>query len=211
MPEHSVKVYEYLKAEGVPAQAYFHQGGHGGAPPLELMNRWFTRYLYGVENGVENDPKAWIVREGDERGNPTPYPDYPNPDASPVTLSSAGGRCPRWVTWASAPTQGRAPRPSWTTSPSAALSWPGPSGRTIDCLYATRRAGGNPSTSPARPRSPFVWHRANPPRTYRSGWCPCPGREGQAPTGGVITRGWADPQNHRSLTQERAPGTGSVL
>ena len=28
-----------------------------------MMNRWFTRYLYGVENGVENDPKAWIMRE----------------------------------------------------------------------------------------------------------------------------------------------------
>ena len=43
--------------------AYYHQGGHGGAPPLEMMNKWFTRYLYGVENGVEREPKAWIVRE----------------------------------------------------------------------------------------------------------------------------------------------------
>ena len=32
------------------------------------MNRWFTRYVMGVENGVENDPEAWIVREGDENG-----------------------------------------------------------------------------------------------------------------------------------------------
>src|SRR5690606_23093300 len=45
-----------------------------------------TRYLYGVENGVENDPRAWIVREGQPRLNPTPYADYPNPDARPVTL-----------------------------------------------------------------------------------------------------------------------------
>jgi X-Pro dipeptidyl-peptidase len=91
MPEHSVRVYEYLKAKGVPAQAYFHQGGHGGPPPLELMNRWFTRYLYGVENGVENDPKAWIVREGAERSDPTPYPDYPHPEATPVTLHLRAG------------------------------------------------------------------------------------------------------------------------
>ena len=52
VPEHSVRIYEALKGR-VPLRAYFHQGGHGGAPPLEMMNKWFTRYLYGVENGVE--------------------------------------------------------------------------------------------------------------------------------------------------------------
>ena len=46
----------------VPLQWYFHQGGHGGAPPLEMMNKWFTRFLYGVENGVEREPKACELR-----------------------------------------------------------------------------------------------------------------------------------------------------
>jgi X-Pro dipeptidyl-peptidase len=91
VPEHSVLIYQALKAKGVPVQAYYHQGGHGGAPPRELMNRWFTRYLYEIENGVENDPRAWIVREGAERTDPTPYADYPNPDASPVTLNPLAG------------------------------------------------------------------------------------------------------------------------
>jgi hypothetical protein len=27
------------------------------------MNLWFTRYLFGVQNGVEKLPRAWIVRE----------------------------------------------------------------------------------------------------------------------------------------------------
>ena len=44
--------------------AYYHQGGHGGAPPLGLRNRWFTRYLYGVQNGIENKPKAWVDARG---------------------------------------------------------------------------------------------------------------------------------------------------
>ncbi|HSJ09274.1 MAG TPA: CocE/NonD family hydrolase, partial [Longimicrobiales bacterium] len=91
MPEHSVRIVEALKARGVPVQVYFHQGGHGGEPPLALMNRWFTRYLHGVQNGVENDAKAWIVREGAARLEPTPYPDYPNPASSPVTLYPTGG------------------------------------------------------------------------------------------------------------------------
>ncbi len=51
-----------------------------------MMNKWFTRYLFGVENGVGRDPKAWIVRENGDRLSPTPYKDYPNPEASPVEL-----------------------------------------------------------------------------------------------------------------------------
>jgi X-Pro dipeptidyl-peptidase len=72
---------------GIPTQIYYHQDGHGGPPPLKMMNRWFTRYLFGIENGVEKDPKAWIVREYNSRKKPTPYIAYPNPDASLVTLS----------------------------------------------------------------------------------------------------------------------------
>ena len=86
MPEHSYRIYSALKARGVPVQCYYHQGGHGGDPPIKMMNRWFTRYLYGIENDVEKDPKAWIVRETDTNDKPTPYPDYPHPDAQPVTL-----------------------------------------------------------------------------------------------------------------------------
>ena len=99
VPEHSVRIYEALKGR-VPLRAYFHQGGHGGAPPQEMMNKWFTRYLYGVENGVEREPKAWIVRvsspaKASRRADagraptgppPVPYDDYPNPAAKPITL-----------------------------------------------------------------------------------------------------------------------------
>jgi X-Pro dipeptidyl-peptidase len=91
MPEHSYRIYEAAKAKGVPTQIYYHQGGHGGQPPISMMNRWFTRYLHGVENGVENDPRAWIVRERDDRQQPTPYVDYPNPDAAPVELYLRAG------------------------------------------------------------------------------------------------------------------------
>ena len=96
MPEHSYRITEALKRRGVPVQIYYHQGGHGGQPPLPMMNRWFTRYLLGVENGVENDPGAWIVREVRSRDprtpppDPTPYPDYPHPEAEGVTLHPSG-------------------------------------------------------------------------------------------------------------------------
>src|SRR5210317_1083955 len=53
MPEHSFRIYEAAKAKGLPTQIYYHQNGHGGPPPITMMNRWFTRYLHGVDNGVE--------------------------------------------------------------------------------------------------------------------------------------------------------------
>ena len=83
VPEHSVRIGMALKGQ-VPLQWYFHQGGHGGNPPMEMMNKWFTRYLYGVQNGVENDPKAWIVRE-------TPPP---APGAAPATGARGRGAAP---------------------------------------------------------------------------------------------------------------------
>ncbi len=91
VPEHSFRISEAAKAKGLPTQIYYHQNGHGGPPPIKMMNRWFTRYLFGVENGVENDAKAWIVRENDDRDKPTPYKDYPNPDASPVKFYLSKG------------------------------------------------------------------------------------------------------------------------
>ena len=86
MPEHSYRISKRAKEMGIPTQIYYHQNGHGGPPPIKMMNRWFTRYLHGIENGVENDAKAWIVRENDSRQYPTAYTDYPNPEATPVVL-----------------------------------------------------------------------------------------------------------------------------
>jgi len=201
MPEHSVLVYEALKERGVPSMAYFHQGGHGGPPPLELMNRWFTRYLYGVENGVENDPRAWIVREGEDRQNPTPYADYPNPDAAPVRLYlEAGGIQSGGLSLSPLTGQGTETlvdnfsfsgatlaRAEWTNHRllyvTAQFTEPvhlsGTS--TITIRLAADKAAANLS----------VWLVSLP-------WVEARGR--RPGRGGLITRGWADPQNHSSLT-----------
>ncbi|HTE43865.1 MAG TPA: Xaa-Pro dipeptidyl-peptidase [Gemmatimonadaceae bacterium] len=63
VPEHSVRIYDEMKARGLPVSIYLHQGGHGGNPPAEMVNRWFSHYLYGVDNGVEKDPPVWIVQD----------------------------------------------------------------------------------------------------------------------------------------------------
>jgi X-Pro dipeptidyl-peptidase len=86
MPEHSYRIYKKAEEMGLPVKIYYHQKGHGGPPPLSMMNKWFTKYLFGIDNGIENGPKAWIVREDDDSDNPTAYTNYPNPDTEKVTL-----------------------------------------------------------------------------------------------------------------------------
>ncbi|MBC6995693.1 Xaa-Pro dipeptidyl-peptidase [Neolewinella lacunae] len=91
MPEHSYRIYAKAREMGLPAKIYYHQDGHGGPPPMSMMNRWFTRYLHGVENGVEDEPRSWIVREYADPQEPTAYPDYPHPEAREVTFYPSAG------------------------------------------------------------------------------------------------------------------------
>src|SRR5690606_4549861 len=85
-PEHSFRIYEQAQKQGIPAQIYYHQNRHGRPPPLNMMNRCFSHSLHGIDNGVEHDAKAWIVRENDATDSTTSYKDYPNPETSEVIL-----------------------------------------------------------------------------------------------------------------------------
>lgn len=61
--------YEALKARGVEHKIWLHQSGH--ADPYSLrrdvwlatLNKWMSHYLYGIGNGIQNEPKATIQRE----------------------------------------------------------------------------------------------------------------------------------------------------
>jgi X-Pro dipeptidyl-peptidase len=203
MPEHSVRIVEALKQRGVPVQVYYHQGGHGGNPPLEMMNKWFTRYLYDVPNGVENDPKAFIVREGAPQQSPTPYADYPNPGASAVTLHLLrGGRTAGALSIDDRAGQGRETLIDNVELSGGALAALAESPHRL--IYAsnelseaihlsgtariTIRVG---ASKPAANLS--VWLVALP-------WEPGANAAATERTN-VITRGWADPQNDQSFSR----------
>lgn len=200
MPEHSYRIYKAAKDQGLPAQIYYHQNGHGGEPPMTMMNKWFTRYLHGVENAVEEDAKAWIVRENDDKENPTPYKDYPNPEAAPVTLYLQGG----------APTKGRLSTEKRAGQGTETLvdnfSF---SGETLAkaeytdhrLLYITPtlkediHLSGTPKIS--------ISVASNKAAANLSVWLvslPWNDDKNAKITDNIITRGWADPQNHSSLT-----------
>lgn len=198
VPEHSTRIVEALKGR-VPVQQYYHQGGHGGEPPHSLMNRWFTRYLYGVENGVENDPKAWIVREGDERDKPTPYVDYPNPEAKPVQFfPMKGGVTSGHLSLTSAPGQGKETLVDNVSFSGQVLANAEntnhrllfTTGELVEDVHISGTARVNIKLASSKPAANLsVWLVSLP-------WT-----EGRNPSGGVITRGWADPQNHKSISE----------
>jgi X-Pro dipeptidyl-peptidase len=214
MPSHSFRIAEALEARGVPVQVYYHQGGHGGPPPLELMNRWFTRYLYGVENGVEDDPRAWIVREGDDRDEPTPYPDYPHPDAAPVTLHPVaaevlnGRHGVGTLAPADADGQGTATvidNVSFDGRALANAEW------TEHRLLFTTPPLAEPLHLSGVPRVRLRVASDRPAANLSVWLVSLPWTDGRSARGGVVTRGWADPQNYLASAEgsltESAPLT----
>ncbi|MFH5805808.1 Xaa-Pro dipeptidyl-peptidase, partial [Alienimonas sp. DA493] len=210
MPEHSVTIYERAKELGLPAGLYMHQGGHGGPPPLELTNLWFTHFLYGVENDWDEGGRAWIVREGDRRENPTRYADYPHPRAAAVSLKPTPG-APQiggltLVDPAAADTGATEPQTetyvdnlSFTGEMLAQAEW-----TDHRLLYATP-----PLTAPVHVSGTpevEVTLSVDRPAANLSVWLVAlPWERGRnvSIADNLITRGWADPQNHADL---RGPG-----
>ncbi len=204
MPEHSYRIYEAARAKGIPSMIFYHQNGHGGPPPLSMMNRWFTRYLHGVENGVEKEPRAWIVREQDERTNPTAYADFPNPQASNVDLFLKAG----------APAAGSLNLEKADTGTKETLvdnySFSGSALAQAD--YTEHRLM---YLSPVLKEAVHISGTAkikiklasSKPAANLSVWMvSLPWTEGRNSriTDNLITRGWADPQNHESI-EKSAP------
>jgi len=207
MPEQSVSIYAMLKQKGVPCMAFFHQSGHVDNVPFKLQNRWFTRFLHGVDNGVEQDPKAWIVREDARPSGATPYADYPNPEAAPVTLwPRKGGNGVGALAFAAATGQGKETIVDDPKQAGATLAQAETSDNRL--LFALPKL-----TAPLHVSgTPRVTLRlaCDKPATNLSVWLvSLPWQGGRRITDDVVTRGWADPQNRSSLTKGEplAPGT----
>ncbi len=201
MPDHSYKVYKAVKDKGLPVQLYYHQQGHGGPPPIEMMNKWFSRYLHGIENEVENDPRVWIVREDDKPDNPTPYKDYPNPEASPVTFHLKSGAPGRGeLTSEKTNNQGTETLVDNYAFAGAALAQAEITKHRLiylsPILTEDIHISGIPEIT--------VKLSSSKPAANLSVWLvSLPWEDGRSTmiTDNIITRGWADPQNHSSLTK----------
>ena len=157
-------------------------------------------YLYDVENGVENDPKAWIVREGSRQKNneysPVSYADYPNPDAKDVTLHPTGA-APGIGQLGLSPGQGQETvidNYSFGGTALAQAEW-----TEHRLMFATKEL-----TEPLHisgTAKVTVRMSCDKPAANLSVWLvslPWNSKSRRI-TDNVITRGWADPQNRNSI------------
>ncbi len=188
--------YEALKAAGVPHRIYWHQGGHGGDPPLDLQVRWFTHFLFGRDNGVELGKLAWIQRED---GSLSRYADWPDPAMQRVTMTlTPRGNNPTGGLHVAGKTAGTSVIERFTDTPeltAAALAAApdSPHGRvyTTDPLTQDVRISG---TAVAKLRLSLGQYAANVSVALAD----------LAPGGSVtrlVTEGWRDPQNRDSLSR----------
>lgn len=198
VPEHAVRISLAVKGK-VPLVQYFHQGGHGGDPPFDLMNKWFTRFLYDVKNGVENGPKAYIVREGSRRNEPTPYADYPNPEAAPVTFyPAAGGNKVGGLTLVASSSHKKEELRDDVQFSAAQLAQAVESPNRL--VYATPELSA-PVHLSGIARVTIRLASSAPAANLSVYLVQLPWAEGSNGIANLITRGWADPQNAESLTK----------
>jgi X-Pro dipeptidyl-peptidase len=201
MPEHSFRIAKAAQEKGLPVQIFYHQDGHGGPPPFSMMNKWFTHYLHGIENGVSNDKKAWIVREDAKRDNPTPYDNYPNPEAENVELFLEPG----------APEHGKLSLEKSSMAGKETLvdnfSFDGASLAQAEItkhrlMYVSTSLKEDLHISGLAKINIKV--ASNKPSANLSVWLvSLPWNKGRKSkiTDNIVTRGWADPQNHKSIME----------
>jgi len=149
------------------------------------------------------------VRVGDKRSNPTPYADYPHPDAEEVVLYPQGGG--RKVGGLDAQRPERAGEETLVDDVSQSggkLAAARSSKHRL--LYATAELA-SPLHLSGAPRL-SIRLAADEPAANLSVWLvSLPWTEGGAITDNILTRGWADPQNRNSLRESRPLKPGEFV
>lgn len=75
--------WEALGENNVPRKMWLHQGGHGGTSTNDwqrTQNKWFDYWLYGIENGIMNEPMVDVQRENKTWDK---IKNWPDPSAVP--------------------------------------------------------------------------------------------------------------------------------
>lgn len=197
---HAIRWWEALNGH-VPLRMWLHRGGHGSpsrSDTTDQMFAWFDRYVKGVKNGVEREAPVevespegtWVTQQTWPSELTTSTVLYLNPGhtlavspgADGVERFADSGKSVRLESMIDNPTQNHAGNVAFVTAP----------------LGSARLLSGTPKIQ----MSIAVGNRRAANLTVAIVDYDANGR------GTIITRGWADPQNHQDMTQGEplAPG-----
>ncbi len=97
--------WQALAEHGVSRKLWLHDGGHedpvvtGGDAWRETLHRWMDHWLYGLDNGVMDEPRVTVQRPG---GSWQAFADWPQPGTrdvrmwfGPATSTAAGTLTPK--------------------------------------------------------------------------------------------------------------------
>jgi X-Pro dipeptidyl-peptidase len=216
MPEHTIRMWDALKKRNPSAKLYMSQGGHGAPPPPDIQAMWWAHYLYGVDNGVDTLPRAMIVQTtlasaplgapgaAGRGAGPAPPPqffkDFPIPGSAPVKVYPAKGGSAIGSLSLSAPKKQGSEKltDDYHVTPAAmALAAASPNRLLYalpafnDTVHLSGRTVVTLKLAASKPAVNLSVYLVTLP--YDSA------RIGSAGQVGVVTRGWADPQNYKLL------------
>jgi X-Pro dipeptidyl-peptidase len=199
--------WDQLARNNVPRKIWLHKDGHGGPRGVNdfqrTLNRWMDHWLFGVDNGIMNEPRADVQRPD---GTYQKFADWPVPGTKDATLQLTASSATEPGTLQTHEQNGGVkPRQSFVDR-----------GRELDTDQALVP---NPDTanpnrliylSPPLPNgahlsgTPTVSLRASVDNRYAANLSATLvdyGPVGSANAPFVVTRGWMDVQNRRSLSK----------
>ena len=209
MPDNTIRLWEALKKINPSAKLYMSQGGHGAPPPAAKISRTSGGRITSTASTTAStrSARAMIVQStavvpGGGRGAapPTFFKDWPIPGTEPVTIHPAkGGNAVGVLTFKAEGKQGTEKlTDDWHVKPgdmALAASSPNRLLYALPVLKDSIHMSGQSVVTlklalnkPAANLSVYLVTLPFDPASI--------GSAGQV---GVVTRGWADPQNYKSL------------
>jgi X-Pro dipeptidyl-peptidase len=192
-----------LSDERVPRKLWLHNGGHGGPGPVSTPagaaykraeNRWFDHWLFGVRNGIMDEPRLTIQREDDSYHD---EPDWPARGARNARLELSPGRLS---------TRSGGGRDQSFTDNGRELDTDDVLIQNPDTAHPNRLVYRSPALSRSVRMSGTPWVELemsidNRRAANLTAVLVDYGPEGDAT---MVTRGWLDPQNRRRIDRSEA-------
>jgi X-Pro dipeptidyl-peptidase len=200
-----------LDRYGVPRKIWLHNGGHGGPRGAGAVaykraeNRWFDHWLFGVDNGIMQEPRATIQRED---GGYTDEPDWPWPGSRRATLrlsarnaTAPGGLSSDWGGNRGRADQSFVDRGRELDTDDVLIQGPDEA-RPDRLIYRT----GSLARDVRLSGTPWVTLRMSVDNRNAANLTAVLvdyGAAGSADAPVMVTRGWLDPQNRLSISRSR--------